>query len=421
MLPALEIVATTALTNLTARQFVKPADFDVTWTSIRRNLRSRWVIDEDYFEVNQLLHPYQGAAYHATARSTGLNYWQSTAYTFAGSALWEIAGETTPPSRNDQIASGIAGSFLGEPLFRTARLLIEGSGGGRWWRTLAAAILSPPTAVNHALFGERFAARHPAPPSAVDTRVEIGATSALTGTRQSAMRRHHESGTLGFFVEQRSTLPGDTAVRRPFDHYQLEGVVSPRAVQSLFVRGVIAGNEYASGQVVSGIWGLYGLYDYFAPDVMKVSSTALALGSTMRVRLWEAIRLQPAALLGVGYTAMEPAEQISQSDRYGAAPQALVNLRLVAGCRASLDLTSRGYWISDDDRVVRGEASLTVRIIGPHGLGIKYSSSRRATTPSSRSTIGFFYTLLGAGRVQSTGARSSGMNELDCDRRPVTR
>ena len=52
--------------------------------------------------------------YHGIARSNGQGYWPSVVYTFAGSVLWEIAGETTPPSRNDQIASGIAGSFLGE-------------------------------------------------------------------------------------------------------------------------------------------------------------------------------------------------------------------------------------------------------------------------------------------------------------------
>ena len=45
--------------------------------------------------------------------------------TFAGSAMWEIAGEDTLPSRNDQVASGIAGSFLGEALFRMSSLVLE--------------------------------------------------------------------------------------------------------------------------------------------------------------------------------------------------------------------------------------------------------------------------------------------------------
>ena len=63
--------------------------------------------------------------YHGFARSAGFNYWEALGNTFAGSALWEIAGEKTPPSRNDQIASGIGGTFLGEALFRMSNLLLE--------------------------------------------------------------------------------------------------------------------------------------------------------------------------------------------------------------------------------------------------------------------------------------------------------
>ncbi|MCK9389946.1 MAG: DUF3943 domain-containing protein [Syntrophales bacterium] len=45
--------------------------------------------------MNQLLHPYQGSIYYGLARSAGLSFWESSAYTFAGSFLWETAGETT--------------------------------------------------------------------------------------------------------------------------------------------------------------------------------------------------------------------------------------------------------------------------------------------------------------------------------------
>ncbi|MFL5333981.1 MAG: DUF3943 domain-containing protein, partial [Geminicoccaceae bacterium] len=80
------------------------------------------------------------------ARSAGLNYWESLVYTFAGSALWEIAGETTLPSRNDQIATGIGGTFLGEPLFRLASRVLERTDhGSGFWRELSAAVISPAT------------------------------------------------------------------------------------------------------------------------------------------------------------------------------------------------------------------------------------------------------------------------------------
>ena len=93
--------------------------------NFRTNLHRSWVVDNDKFSTNQFLHPYSGSTYQGFARSAGLNFWQASAYTFAGSLLWEEAGENTAPSINDQIATGIGGNFLGEPLFRIASLLLE--------------------------------------------------------------------------------------------------------------------------------------------------------------------------------------------------------------------------------------------------------------------------------------------------------
>jgi hypothetical protein len=186
ILPAVEIVAMDAAVNLGGRLLIDPATYQVTPSSIRRNLRGPWVVDDDPFEINQFLHPYQGAMYHGIARSNGLRYWPSVAYTFAGSTLWEIAGETTPPSRNDQIASGIAGSFLGEPLFRISRLLLERADHGPGlWRILASVLASPPVGINHVLVGDpegSFAAD--AVPFS-DIRVQFGTTAMATGRSRS--------------------------------------------------------------------------------------------------------------------------------------------------------------------------------------------------------------------------------------------
>ena len=102
-LPIAEIVGMDAILNLAGRRIYEPETSQVSAASIRRNLRGPWVVDEDPFQVNQFGHPYQGAMYHGIARSSGLGYWPSMAYTFAGSALWEIAGETTPPSGNGKL------------------------------------------------------------------------------------------------------------------------------------------------------------------------------------------------------------------------------------------------------------------------------------------------------------------------------
>lgn len=65
-----------------------------------------------------------------------------------------VAIETTLPSFNDHIASGIGGSFLDEPLSRMASLVLEGGGEKPGlFRELFAACISPPTGINRLLYG----------------------------------------------------------------------------------------------------------------------------------------------------------------------------------------------------------------------------------------------------------------------------
>ena len=135
-IPAAEILGFEALLNVYGRiAYPDLVDakyseghkvYSVTPSTAWRHLtKGPWGFDGDSFQVNQLQHPYQGAVYQGFARSAGLGFWPSAAYTFLGSFVWEVAGETTKPSINDQVASGIGGSLLGEPLFRLSSLILE--------------------------------------------------------------------------------------------------------------------------------------------------------------------------------------------------------------------------------------------------------------------------------------------------------
>ena len=410
ILPAVEIVAMDAAINLTARRVMEPAAYAVTAATIRRNLRARWVVEDDPFDINQFLHPYQGAMYHNIARSSGLNYWQSMAYTFAGSALWEIAGETSPPSRNDQIASGLAGSLLGEPLFRTARLvLFRGGNGPGLLRGIGATLISPPVGVNRALFGDRFDSDAPGSVAQADLRLEIGMTAPAgdLGSFRSS------SPFIGFAVDYGYPGIATHVHARPFDYFRFEGIASAGGFQNLSTRGLIAGCDFGAGNRGRGVWGLYGGYDYFSPDLFRVSSTSASLGTTFQTLVSDAVTLQGTALIGAGYTAAQSIGGRDDRDyHYGVAPQALASLRLIAGRRASLDVTAREYFISDigglgtsrRDAIFRGDATLALRLFGKHGVAVKYQrAERRAEAPDlSRfvqrsSTAGLFYTFLGSG------------------------
>ena len=413
ILPAVEIVAMDAAVNLGGRVLIGPAHYQVTPASIRRNLRGPWVVDDDPFEINQFLHPYQGAMYHGIARSNGLSYWPSVAYTFAGSALWEIAGENTPPSRNDQIASGIAGSFLGEPLFRISRLLLERADHGPGvWRILGSVLASPPVGINHVLVGDPAGSNaHDAVPFS-DIRVQFGATGITTGRAGSVSSLALNQPRLSLSMDY--GYPGNASYRheRPFDYFRIESSVSPEGMMQLSTRGLVAGADYGAGRL-GGIWGLYGTYDYLAPDGFHFSSTAASFGTTLQASLSESFVLQSSALAGVGYAAAQSfADTDGRDYHYGLAPQALANVRLIAGRRAALDVTGREYFISSvggfgtgqRDSIFLGDTSLAFRVYKRHAFAFSYQLARRsshlATLPDhthARSTVGVFYTFLGSG------------------------
>ena len=423
IIPAVEIVAMDSAVNLAGRLLIDPANYEVTPASIRGNLRGPWVIDDDPFEINQFLHPYQGAMYHGIARSNGLGYWQSAAYTFAGSAMWEIAGETTPPSRNDQIASGIAGSFLGEPLFRISRLLLDRADEGPGiWRILASALVSPPVGINHVLVGnpEGSFAEDAVPFS--DIRVQFGATATASVPSRLVSSAAAHQPRLALSMDY--GYPGNASYRheRPFDYFRIESSVSPDGIEHLTTRGLIAGADYGAGSL-GGIWGVYGSYDYFAPDDFHFSSTAVSFGTTLQASISEALTVQSSGLVGAGYAAASAFARTSQTasaDRsadtrslhYGIAPQALANVRFIAGRRAALDVTARDYFISAvggfdsgrRDLIFVGDTSLAIRIYRKHALGLTYQLARRSSDhlaqpdrTQSRSTAGIFYTFLGSG------------------------
>jgi hypothetical protein len=439
ILPAVEIVAMDAAVNLGGRLLIDPATYRVTPGSIRGNLRGPWVIDDDPFEINQFLHPYQGAMYHGIARSNGLSYWPSMAYTFAGSALWEIAGETTPPSRNDQIASGIAGAFLGEPLFRISRLLLERADHGPGaWRTLASVLASPPAGINRFVVGDPAGSFAPDTVPFSDMRVQFGASATATGRSRlvSSLAQHEPRLALSMDYG----YPGNPSYRheRPFDYFRIESNVSSEGIEQLSTRGLIAGADYGAGRL-AGIWGVYGSYDYFAPEDFHFSSTAVSFGTTLQTSISESMMVRSSGLVGAGYAAAQSptsalssqiasagkpasssqtasADKLHQTDgrdyHYGVAPQALANVRFIAGRLAALDVTAREYFISgvggfgtgQRDLIFVGDTSLAIRISGRHALGLTYQLARRRSDllalpdyTQTRSTAGIFYTFLGSG------------------------
>ncbi|HET7394788.1 MAG TPA: DUF3943 domain-containing protein, partial [Candidatus Binatia bacterium] len=312
LIPALEIVGFDVLLNLFDRVYFGCCDYDVDLSSIKRNLHRGWSEDRDEFTVNQLGHPYQGSMYHGFARASGLNYWQGLAYTFVGSIFWEIAGETTRPSKNDQISTGIGGSFLGEALFRISNFWLEQERGSRFWREVVAAAISPPVGFNRLAFDQRFDGIFPSKDPQYYSRIHFGLVSATQDRRGGSGEIDRHEGIVDVALDY--GLPGKPGYtyNRPFDYFSFQAAASTAiGFESVSTYGLLLGKGYDLGKYYRGIWGLYGSYSYMAPQIFRFATTGLSLGTTGEWRLADSVAVQGTGLLGIGYATVSDIAGIS--------------------------------------------------------------------------------------------------------------
>lgn len=84
--------------------------------------------DHDNPIFNYILHPYAGAVYFMSARSTGFNFWQSMLYSATISTVgWEFGIEACMerPSIQDIFITPIIGSMMGEGFYHVKRYLVD--------------------------------------------------------------------------------------------------------------------------------------------------------------------------------------------------------------------------------------------------------------------------------------------------------
>jgi Domain of unknown function (DUF3943) len=410
-IPAAEILGFQILLNQFDRHFLGD-DYASNWSTIKHNAGTSWRTDSDSFTINQLGHPYQGSMYYGFARSAGLGFWESMGYTVAGSAVWEIAGETTPPSLNDQITTGFGGAFLGEALYRMSNLVLDQSHMPAFWRELTAAVISPPTGLNRLAFGSRFDNIFSSHDPVYYARMSLGVSTITESRTGTSTKLDKTEGVAEVSLDY--GLPGKPGYTydRPFDYFTFKAAVSTaNGFENLMTRGLLIGTSYEAGDNYRGIWGLFGSYDYINPQTFRIASTAVSFGTTAQWWLSKTIALQGSALAGAGYASVGTVNSSAETDNhYGVAPQGLVAGRLIFGNRASVDITSREYFVSHlggagpdaHDNIIRTDAAITARVYRQHAVAVRYTLSQR-DSDSSRlgdmvqrtATIGLFYTYLG--------------------------
>jgi hypothetical protein len=233
-------------------------------------------------------------------------------------------------------------------------------------------------------------------------------------------------------------LPGKPGYQytRPFDFFHFEFTAVPNAstvanaIENVTVRGLPGGTKYEASDDYRGVWGLFGGYEYLSPQIFRLATTSFSLGTVAQWWLTRGLALQGAALGGAGFGAAGTVGDQDQRDyRYGVIPEAILNLRLIAGDRAMLETTLRQYWVVglgtgasegaqpyDHELINRASVGLTVRIYGPHALSVGYLiSAREAHVPSlgdrhqSVQTVTLSYNFLGRTRFGAVEWRPAEM------------
>lgn len=167
--------------------------------TIKHNFKKGPVWDTDQFTTNLFSHPYHGSLYFNTARSNGLNFWQSAPFAAGGSLMWEFFMENEPPSINDMLATTFGGIELGEITYRLSDLFIDdrATGGERIGREVIAGILSPMRAFNRIISGEAWKRR----PNKGRTYASVPVNFNVSiGPRFLAEQEHSKRGTTSLHI-----------------------------------------------------------------------------------------------------------------------------------------------------------------------------------------------------------------------------
>ncbi|MGA2624865.1 MAG: DUF3943 domain-containing protein [Bacteroidota bacterium] len=256
--PLLGIVGSNIVTNLTDTYILKNTFTHVGFVSWGRNLKagwpwgSGWEWDQDRFGMNFFMHPYGGGIFFNSARTNGYNFWASIPYTFLGSYMWKIFGETGVPERNDLIATTVNGVFFGEIFYRVGSDLLDdqATGAERFFRETAVAILSPTRFLSRLSHGQltRLAPKEVYQKEPLDITLTAGYHRINEGT---SLQSGSNSVNLGLVLDYGN--PFEVISRKPYDYFRvradLDFGVGRKIVDAVTGYGILCGSNYQTGNL----------------------------------------------------------------------------------------------------------------------------------------------------------------------------
>jgi hypothetical protein len=394
LIPAVEVPLAALVLNLSDRLLDKPYSQTNGFVPFWHNLvHEPWQLDDDDLRANFIAHPYNGNIYFNLARTSGLGFWWSTAYAAVGSALFELGGETQPPSINDEVITTVGGSIAGEILYRSSvRILEGGDGAPGFWRYLPAFLLNPPLIFNRLIFGEYRTPEY-------DERAPIyfmaGGSGGYNWTTNPLDGGDSQGWAGGGQFEYRYGQPADPAFSpgRPFQFFRVTAALGGdhEALRDAFtLQGLLGGWKFDDHRF-HGVGGFFASYDNVSGGVFRVAGATAGVGVTGQAQLSDAVALELTSVASMVILGAVDTTVIVPPHAYHLGPGVELELesRLYLGARTMGSLAVNQFLLSGThalpgrEAVTYGRSQVWWRFAGPFSLGASATLAvRNAVAPN---------------------------------------
>jgi len=351
---ALEMEGFNIVMTMFGRYIMEPdgSGFVVSKETIKENLEAGMEWDDNTFSANNFRHPYQGALYYNAGRSNGYDFYQSSAFSFAGAWLWEYTGEGHHPSYNDWVNTAVGGILVGEALWRLSDMVLdnEAQGSGRTWRELGGFAVNPMRGVNRLITGEAFAVHKNAPGRKPDY---FGGTFNM-GLRMLGDEDQWKSSSTKMFIAMNmiyGTKLG-TVGGKPFDYFdfslQLNFNNKPHGIGVFNINSLLYGWELGETETKVSQFNANMHFTYVDNEAYTYGGQSLSASYLSHFGIGKKLESQLECHLEGIILGASKSDYFNLSNReydYGPGVGIWVDYRLMAGSRTAFRAFYRGSWI----------------------------------------------------------------------------